>query len=63
MNSQMGADWTPDDLLWCGVVRCGGAVCSGAVRRGERGKRGEQGHWAPDASLKFTLSSCSGGML
>lgn len=29
MHSQMGADWTPDDLLWCG-----GGICSGAMRCG-----------------------------
>lgn len=36
-------------VVWCSVVWCGGAVCSGA----ERGKRGEQGHWAPDACLSL----------
>lgn len=33
MHSQMGADWTPDDLLWCG-----GVVCFEDKRRGREGK-------------------------
>lgn len=45
---QMGADWTPDDLLWCG-----GVVCFGAMRQ-ERGEREEDrgtGHQMPCSSL------------
>lgn len=37
IHSQMGADWTPDDLLWCGKI-----VCFGAKRRG-RGKEKRTG--------------------
>lgn len=32
-KSQMGADWTPDDLLWCG-----GVVCFEAKRQEREGK-------------------------
>lgn len=50
MHSQMGADWAPDDLWWCGVVSFG------AKRQGIEGERREQGHWEPDVLLKFTQS-------
>lgn len=43
MRSQMGADWTPDDLVWCGVVAWSALGLRG---RGGREKR-EQGHQMP----------------
>lgn len=36
MHSQMGVDWTPDDLLWSGAM-----VCFGTTRQDRKGKREE----------------------
>lgn len=37
LHSQMEADWTPDDLLWCGSM-----VCFGAKRQDREGEKREE---------------------
>lgn len=50
---------TGHQMTCCGVVVWSAL---GLRDRGGREKRRGQGHWAPDALLKFTQSCCTGGM-